>query len=73
MNNQIPYGFMPPFNPNQGELRALNERVDTLEKKVRRLEKKVSVLENNASYQIPTPYANNSNYTQQDYPNNYMI
>lgn len=72
MNNQIPYGFIPPFNNmNQNkEIKILNERVETLEKKVRRLEKKVSMLENN-SYQIPTPYNNNLN--NQEYPNNYMI
>ncbi len=69
MNNQLPYGFMPPYNQNnQYELRMLNERVDTLERKVKRLEKKVSILENN-SYQVPVPYGNK----EQDYPNNYMI
>ena len=59
MNNQIPYGFMPPFNsfPNE-ELRILNERIDNLEKVVRKLEKKVARLES-----FPTP----------GMPNNYMM
>jgi hypothetical protein len=57
MNNQFPYGFMPPFfNDNN-----INERLDNLEKTVKKLEKKVSILENS------------NIYPPSIYPNNYMM
>ena len=50
MNNQIPYGFMPPFfNPNN-DLKMVNERLDNLEKTVKKLEKKITILENSNIY-----------------------
>ena len=27
MNNQIPYGFFPPFNFEQGEIKQINDRI----------------------------------------------
>ncbi len=66
MNNQIPYGFMPPFFDQNNDLRMINERLDNLEKMVRKLDKKVSILENSNIY--PPSIRPN-----RDYPNNYMM
>lgn len=50
MNNQFPYGFMPPFFGQNNELMVLNERIDNLEKSIKKLEKKISILENSNIY-----------------------
>lgn len=65
MNNQMPYGFMPPFNYEQGEIKQINDRLNTLEKKVNKLEKKIEILENNNINKPP--------YNIPGFPNNYMM
>ena len=65
MNNQIPYGFFPPFNFEQGEIKQINDRLNNLEKKVNKLEKKVEIIENN--------FGRNSNFNNSNFPNNYMM
>ncbi len=64
MNNQIPYGFIPPFN-NQTN-RNIEERLDKIEKQIKKVDKRLTMLENNINY--PMPYSN-----QRDFPNNYII
>ena len=66
MNNQMPYGFFPPFNYEQGEIRQINERLTNLEKKVNKLEKKIEIMENNNINKVP-------NYNMPGFPNNYMM
>lgn len=63
MNNQMPYGFMPPFE--QPEINKLNDKLDKLEKRVTKIEKKVQMLENNNVYPMP--------FNMPNYPSNYMI
>ena len=53
MNNQIPYGYMPPFFPNN-DIGMIMDRLDNLERSIKKLEKKVTNLENN----YPMPYPN---------------
>ena len=54
MNNQIPFGFFPPFNYEQGELKQINDRLNNLERKINRLEKRIDFLDNkNPNYNIP--------------------
>ena len=55
MNNQMPFGFMPPFNFEQNEIKKINNRIDYLEKKINKLEKKIEMLEGN-NYR---PFQNN--------------
>ena len=62
MNNQMPFGFFPPFNYEQNEIKQINDRINNLERKVLKLEKKIEILENNK-----TP-----NYNIPGFPNNYM-
>lgn len=73
MNNQFPYGYMPPFNNNSydREIKMLCDRIELLEKQVKRLDKRLTALENNNNYYPrPMPYSNSEN----NYPNNnYMI
>ena len=75
MNNQFPYGYMPPFNNTNinydREIKMLNDRIDLLEKQIKRLDKRLNSIENNNNYYPrPMPYSNNEN----NYPNNnYMI
>ena len=73
MNNQMPYGYMPPFNNNYNydrELKMMNDKIELLEKQIKKLDKRVTNLENNNNYYPrPMPYANNENYPN----NNYMI
>ena len=59
MNNQMPFGFMPPFNFEQNEIRQLNDRINNLEKKVGKLEKKIEILENNNSFRPFPNFPNN--------------
>ena len=47
MNNQMPYGFLPPFNFEGNEINQINKRLDYLENVIKRLEKKVEILEKN--------------------------
>jgi len=78
MNNQMPYNFMPPFgggNPGnqpchcRNEIRAINDRIDNLERQIRRLERRISNMDNNFfSRTMPNNPQNN-----EEYPNNYMI
>lgn len=63
MNNQMPYGFMPPFNQN--EIQQLSDKINYLEKKVNKLEKKIEIIENNNSYK--------PSYNLPGFPNNYMM
>lgn len=82
MNNQMPYGFMPPSQnqpSHQGcqcivEMRNMNERVDTLERQVRRLERRLNNLENsNNMFSRPEPVANLQSTTDNQFSNNYII
>ena len=58
MNREISYGFMPPFNFEQNEIKQLSDKINFLERKIRKLEKKIEMLEGNNF----RPY--------QGYPNN---
>lgn len=79
MNNQMPYGFMPPqFGGNQNQncqcnnqLRSVNERIQNLERQIRRLERRVSNLENNSGFIRPLPISSTANDDQ--FQDNYMI
>ena len=62
MNNQIPFGFMPPFNFEHNEIKQLNDRISNIEKKISKLEKKVEVLESKNVYPMSP-----------NFPNNYMM
>ncbi len=59
MNNQIPYGFMPPFNFEQSEIRQLSDRINNLDKKIGRLEKRIEIIENNNSFRPFPNFPNN--------------
>ena len=74
MNNQMPFGFMPPFNQNN-DIRVLNQRVENLERSIRRLERRVSNLESfHSAPPRPRQFDNNStNFNTEEFPNNYMI
>ena len=61
MNNQIPYGFMPPFNFDKNETKQINDKIDYLEKRIKKLEKKIELLENNNYKPYPI------------FPNNYSM
>ncbi len=50
MNNQMPYGFYPPFNYEQGEIKQISDRLNNLERKINKLEKKIEIMENNNSF-----------------------
>ncbi len=54
MNNQLPYGYMPPFFPNN-DMQIIMDRIDNLERNIKKLEKKVSILENNIQMPYPNP------------------
>jgi hypothetical protein len=66
MNNQMPYGFFPPFNFEQNEIKQINDRLNNLEKKVNKLEKKIEIMEGNNVNKNP-------NYNMPGFPNNYMM
>ncbi|MBO5376507.1 MAG: hypothetical protein J6A52_06600 [Bacilli bacterium] len=78
MNNQMPYGFIPPqFGGGQNQscqcnnqIKSVNERIQNIERQIRRLERRVSNLENNSGFIRPLPISNSAN---EDYPDNYMI
>ena len=82
MNNQMPYGFippMPPQNPNNQqcrctmELKKINDRIDNIDRQIRRLERRISTLENN-NYPYPSPRPIPiSNVGNNELSNNYMI
>ncbi len=61
MNNQIPYDFMPPFNQGcncNRDLKAINEKIDNLERKIKFIERRLSMLESMNTF----PNYQNNNY-----------
>ena len=61
----MPFGYMPPFNVEQNEIKRLSDKVDNLEKRLNKLEKKIEALEKNNAFPMP--------YNMPNFPNNYMM